>query len=218
MSEIGSKRLKEPEHVRVYKRVRDMILFGELTPGGAVTIQGLTEVLGAGMTPVREAIRRLTTEGALVFQGNRRVCVPELALDQLEELSYARLALEPKLAYWATEKITPSQLCELEILDNAIDATIRHGNVREYLIQNHNFHMAIYKMANKNELLPIVERLWLRIGPSMRIVVGCLGTSNLPDMHQMVLEGLRNNQPDVVEEAMRQDMMQGIDSIKSSMK
>ena len=48
---------KVPTHELTYVRLRDMILFGQLAPGQPVTIQGLIAELGAGMTPVREAIR-----------------------------------------------------------------------------------------------------------------------------------------------------------------
>ena len=65
---------KLPAHEQVYQRLRAQILFGELAPGQAVTIQGLVEALDSGMTPVREAIRRLISDGALVFQGN--MCSP----------------------------------------------------------------------------------------------------------------------------------------------
>ena len=89
---------KIPSHEVTYARLRDMILFGHLAPGAPVTIQGLITELDAGMTPVREAIRRLTAEGALLPQGNRRVAVPELSADLLEQVAFARLAIEPKLA------------------------------------------------------------------------------------------------------------------------
>mgnify|MGYP006194542369 CR=1 FL=1 len=71
----GETARKVPTHELTYARLRDMILFGRLEPGQAVTIQGLVRDLDAGMTPVREAIRRLTAEGALLPQGNRRVTV-----------------------------------------------------------------------------------------------------------------------------------------------
>lgn len=206
---------KQPAHLHVYQRVRDMILYGELAPGEAVTIQGLTSVLGAGMTPAREAIRRLTTEGALEFLGNRRVCVPLLTLEALEELAFARCAIEPKLAYWATENMTPSKIAELNIIDQAVNSAVDHGNVRDYLIQNNRFHMAIYKLANKPELLSIVERLWLKTGPSMRVICGRIGTQNLPDAHQMALDGLRNNDAEKAEKAIHDDIMQGVDSLRS---
>ena len=92
---------KIPSHEVTYSRLRDMILYGHLAPGAQVTIQGLIADLGAGMTPVREAIRRLTAEGALLPQGNRRVAVPQLSAEMLDQVAFARLAIEPKIcASW----------------------------------------------------------------------------------------------------------------------
>ncbi|WP_311201718.1 GntR family transcriptional regulator [Sulfitobacter sp. S190] len=51
-----------PTHEVVYRQARDLVLFGELAPGAAVTIQGIVDRLDAGITPVREAIRRLIAE------------------------------------------------------------------------------------------------------------------------------------------------------------
>ena len=81
-----------PAHELVYRALRKRVLFGELQPGEPVTIQGLTETLGVGMTPVREALRRLTAEGALTFLGNRRIAVPVLDLQAVDELLTARRA------------------------------------------------------------------------------------------------------------------------------
>ena len=89
---------KIPSHEVTYARLRDMILFGRLLPGQPITIQGLIRDLNAGMTPVREAIRRLTAEGALLPQGNRRVAVPQLTPSLLDQLAFVRLTVEPKLA------------------------------------------------------------------------------------------------------------------------
>ena len=87
-----------PAHAQVYLRLREMVLYGDLTPGQAVTIQGLTERLGVGMTPVREAIRRLISQGALEFQGNRRVSVPLLTAADIGEIIVAREWLDRRAA------------------------------------------------------------------------------------------------------------------------
>ena len=73
-----------PAHEVVYRDLRDLVLFGDLAPGEPVTIQGLVTRLGVGMTPVREALRRLTAEGALESLGNRRIQVPVLDADAVE--------------------------------------------------------------------------------------------------------------------------------------
>ena len=98
---------KMPAHQMVYEKLRVMILFGDLAPGQAVTIQGLTTELGAGMTPVREAIRRLIAEGALTHQGNRRVSVALLTAVCVDELGFMRKTLEPELTRRATTRRTP---------------------------------------------------------------------------------------------------------------
>ena len=72
-----------PVHEITYRALKELLLFGEIAPGQAVTIQGLVARLEVGMTPVREALRRLISEGALEFQGNRRVSVPILSPENL---------------------------------------------------------------------------------------------------------------------------------------
>ena len=97
--------VKLPEHEKAYRSLRDRILFGELAPGQAVTIQGLVAEMGMGMTPVREAIRRLTSQGALVFKGNRRVSVPAIGQQEWDEIAFVRLSVEPRLALLAIDNI-----------------------------------------------------------------------------------------------------------------
>ena len=82
---------KTPEHQAVYATLREMILLGQFAPGQRMVVKGLTEQLNAGVTPVREAIRRLTSEGALETLDNRRVIVPILTQEQLNDIYFMRL-------------------------------------------------------------------------------------------------------------------------------
>src|SRR3989338_2642237 len=124
---------KIPTHEVTYTRLRDMILFGILEPGQPVTIQGLTADLDAGMTPVRDAIRRLTAEGALLPQGNRRVTVPRLTPSILDQVAFARLTIEPRLAELAGAAVTPDLIARLEAIDARVDAAIAADAVRAVL-------------------------------------------------------------------------------------
>ncbi|QFT61624.1 GntR family transcriptional regulator [Roseivivax sp. THAF30] len=202
-----------PAHEQVYRHLREMILFGELAPGQAVTIQGLTETLGAGMTPVREALRRLTAEGALDFQGNRRIAVPVLDHAALEELTIARRALEPELARRAAERASPDVVEALSEIDTSIDTAIRRGDVPGYLIGNHAFHARINACADAAILTGLVEGLWLRFGPSLRVVCGRFGTEGLPDRHKDLLNALSAGDADAAASAMDADVCQGMEQI-----
>lgn len=207
---------KVPSHEVAHAKLRDMILFGQLTPGQSVTIQGLTDVLGTGMTPVREAIRKLTAEGALDFQGNRRVCVPVMNSARLDELAFARLTIEPKLVELAATNLQQHHISELSRIDAAVNSAIWAGDVTKYMQHNHSFHFSLYKVANAPILLSIAHSLWLRFGPSLRVVCGRFGTSSLPDRHQQALTAMQQRDPSALIQAMREDLQQGIDFVRQS--
>ncbi|RBI85478.1 GntR family transcriptional regulator [Rhodosalinus halophilus] len=199
-----------PAHEQVYRALRDRILFGEMAPGEPVTIQGLVAATGAGMTPVREAIRRLIAEGALLAHGNRRVSVPVLGATDVEELLFARLALEPELARRATLKADRADRDRLAAEDAALDAAIARGDVSGYLRRNHGFHSLLYATAAAPVLESLAAGLWLRFGPSMRVVCGRAGTGRMPDRHKELLAALAEGNPDAAAEAMRRDVGDGM--------
>lgn len=208
---------KIPSHEVTYARLRDMILYGHLAPGAPVTIQGLIAELDAGMTPVREAIRRLTAEGALLPQGNRRVAVPELSSDMLEQVAFARLAIEPKLAELAAPKLTGAQIDRLEAIDGAVNRAIEAGNLPDYLAANHAFHFALYEAAEAPVLLDLARSLWLRAGPSLRAVIDRYGREAAPDLHRVALAAMRAGDAKGVARAIEEDIQQGVDHVRQAL-
>ncbi|MBL9047737.1 MAG: GntR family transcriptional regulator [Tabrizicola sp.] len=208
---------KIPSHEVTYARLRDMVLFGHLAPGQPVTIQGLIQGLGAGMTPVREAIRRLTAEGALLPQGNRRVAVPELSADMLDQVAFARLAIEPKLAELAAARLTPAAIDRLELIDAAVSRAIDTGNLPDYLGANHAFHFAIYEAADAPVLLDMARSLWLRAGPSLRAVIDRYGREASPDLHREAIAAMRSRNAAALADAIRRDIQQGVDHVRQAL-
>ena len=238
---------KIPTHEITYARLRDMILFGLLEPGAPVTIQGLINDLGAGMTPVREALRRLAAEGALLPQGNRRVTVPRVNLALLDQIAFARLTIEPHLAELAAAHLTPTLIAQLEALDAQVDAAIRAGDratlaraitLIESTRADHRrtAHMLVQELlpftgqavrlgitgapgAGKSTpvLVDMARSLWLRFGPSLRIVVARGGALALPDQHGLALSAMREGDGAGLARALRDDILQGVDQVRTAL-
>ncbi|MFT3689540.1 GntR family transcriptional regulator [Paenirhodobacter sp.] len=206
---------KAPAHLNTYLGIREMILSGDLVPGQPVTIQGLVTTLGAGMTPVREALRRLTSEGALRFHDNRRITVPLLTVGQVDELIFARLALEPELARRGAERLTPGDISRLEGIDRALDRAMQAGNIRDYMLFNHRFHATLYNAAGTEVIEPLVDTLWLRSAPALRVMCGRFGAQNLPDMHRAALAHMRAGDSIAVAVAIRADILQGLENVRA---
>ena len=202
-----------PAHEVVYHKLRALILFGDIVPGEAVTIQGLTAQLDAGMTPVREALRRLISEGALEFQGNRRVTVPVLTVENIHELMFARQAIEPQMIILATQKATPADLDRIEAIDTALDRAIAAGDINGYLKKNYDFHAALYELAQAPILAKLADSMWLRFGPSLRVIVGRLGTQSLPDQHKICLDAMRAGDAHAAANAIKTDVVSGMEQV-----
>lgn len=205
---------KIPTHEVTYARLRDMILYGVLEPGQPVTIQGLINDLGAGMTPVREAIRRLAAEGALLPQGNRRVTVPRLTQGLLDQIAFARLTIEPRLAELAAANLTSALKAKLDQADAAVDAAIQSGEISAYLQANHAFHFALYEASNAPVLVDMARSLWLRFGPSLRIVIAKGGALALPDRHVEARAAMEAGDAAALARAIHSDIAQGVEQVR----
>ena len=78
----------------IHARLREAILSGDMAGREVTTQVALGESLGAGRTPIREALRLLQREGLVIAEPNRRVRVAELSADDAESLYVSRIALE----------------------------------------------------------------------------------------------------------------------------
>ena len=208
---------KIPTHEVTYSRLRDMILYGHLEPGAAVTIQGLVSELEAGMTPVREAIRRLSAEGALEAQGNRRVVVPKMTQAMLNQVAFARLTIEPKLAELAAAHLTPSLIDRLRSIDNRVDHTVQAGDIPGYLESNHAFHFCLYEASNAPVLVDMARSMWLRFGPALRVVCARYGRDALPDRHFDALAAMKAGDAAALKAAIESDISQGIEQVRMAL-
>ena len=105
----------------------------------------------------------------------------------------------------------PSDIDALERLDQRLDRMIADGDVSGYLQLNHAFHEALYAHANAPILRDLAERLWLRFGPSLRVVSGRFGTQSLPDRHKDIIAALRKGDAEKAALATAQDIEQGME-------
>ncbi|OYW56432.1 MAG: GntR family transcriptional regulator [Hyphomicrobium sp. 32-62-53] len=197
-------------HEEVYRRLREQILYGGIKPGSAVTLRGLADELGVSSMPVREAVRRLIAERALLLQDNRRVMVPPMTRDTFEQILFARRALEPELAARALPKLTKKDIAAIEATDMAIDRAMRAGDTEGYMRANHQFHFSIYRKSEAWTLVALVESIWLQFGPFMRMAYGRIGTSTIEDHHEFALAAMQNGDVQGLRSAIDADIGQGM--------
>jgi DNA-binding GntR family transcriptional regulator len=99
---------------RIHLRLRRAILQGELAPGTPVIEAELAQQLGSSRTPVREALRRLESEGLLEPRGLRGTVVRAVDRDEVECIFEVREALESLAARRAARRLSDDDLRALE--------------------------------------------------------------------------------------------------------
>ncbi|MCC6002139.1 MAG: GntR family transcriptional regulator [Pararhodobacter sp.] len=193
----------------VYRNLREALVLGRFDPGQVLTIGALADTFHTSHMPVREALRRLGAEGAVEIRANGSAYVPDVTLNTLEDISRARLAVEGLATELATSAISESDLDALEELEARHAATARQHDVYEMLERNRDFHFAIYAAAESPVLINLIESLWLRYGPFMRL----LSRRIAPQLERGTHEPFQQGHRDIVEAIRTRDALRARDAI-----
>ncbi|HXP32764.1 MAG TPA: GntR family transcriptional regulator [Acidimicrobiales bacterium] len=145
MSDIN--RMGETVRSRAARELRDRILTGRLPAGTRLDLDQITREFGTSRTPVREALLELSYEGLVAVAPRSGITVlgisPEDAMDSFAVLA----ALSGKAAEWATARVGPEELAELQRLAAAVEES------DDVVAANWRFHRAVNQASGSRRLL-----------------------------------------------------------------
>lgn len=199
-----------PAHERVYRALRGQIMGGELEPGTSLTLRKIAADHAVSMTPAREAVRRLASEGALQFSSTGRVTTPLLNNDRLEELASLRALLEPELASRALPRAHPALIERLRSINGTIDQMVAKHDDAGYVRSNQEFHRTLYLRAQAPATLMLVESIWLQASPTMRSLYARLHRPEATDNHRKIIAALKAGDEPGLRLAIRADVTSGM--------
>src|SRR5271170_5173613 len=147
--------------------IRELVITGELAAGEQLRQRDLAQRFGVSQTPVREAMRRLESEGLLVCDTHRGFTVAAPELGPVEENFQIRAALESLGASLAARKIDAAGLARLRDLNDRMRAL--SDDDPGYADLNREFHFAIYEYARSPLLLSLMRLLWASLHGGPRV-------------------------------------------------
>lgn len=163
---------------QAYATIRDGIVSGVYRPGAHLTAQGLATASGISRTPVREAMRRLHSEGLIQFIPHRGAFVTHLDERDVFKIYDLRVVLEGYAAEAAAREATPGQIEGLEALTVEMIEAIEDepsANVDRVTQINTAFHKLVFAAADNARLeaalaaiveVPLQLRTFRRYGPA----------------------------------------------------
>ena len=188
----------------VYSALRERILSGDLPRGTKLRQASLAEELGVSRTPLREALRRLSTEGLVEFEPNRGATVSELDFGDMRHAWSARVALEPGAARLAAER---HDQAAITILQGAVDDQRRAGDDRDgSFAANRAFHLALVAASGNPHLTRFAEMLWVpRIGVPIYQAQALepAGPPAWAEEHQQIVDAIAGADADAAERLTR---------------
>jgi DNA-binding GntR family transcriptional regulator len=147
--------------------IRQLIITGELPAGEQLRQRDLAQRFHVSQTPVREALRRLESEGLVIGDAHRGFTVVEPDDGPVEENFQIRAALESLGASLAARKIDAAGIEALGALNDQMRA-LADGDPR-YADLNRDFHFTVYEHAGSPLLLSLMRLLWASLhgGPKV---------------------------------------------------
>ncbi|WP_395577025.1 GntR family transcriptional regulator [Streptomyces sp. BK79] len=142
-----------------YAELRGQILSGTLPAGTRLAQYDLAESLNMSITPLREAIRRLSSEGLVTVETHRDVRVSTMSSDEARQLFEVRLSLDPTAAELAAGRRTAEDIAVMRsAVARLLPVTRQWGE--EALTAHRGFHQALYRASHNDVLIRLLDDLW----------------------------------------------------------
>jgi DNA-binding GntR family transcriptional regulator len=182
--------------------IRELIITGELTAGQQLRQRDLAQRFGVSQTPVREAMRRLESEGLVIGDTHRGFTVVTPDDGPVEENFQIRAALESLGASLAARKIDEAGLSELERLNERMRA-LADGDPR-YPELNREFHFTLYQYSRSPLLMSLMRLLWASLHGGPRVLRTHAESAR---QHDAILDALRGGDADAASALTHQHIM-----------
>ncbi len=196
-------------HQQAYAQLRHAIMAGMYKPGEALTLRALAAALGTSIIPARDAVLRLIGEQALERAG-RGVRIPTLDERKVADVLAFRIALEGEAAALAALRRTAVHLRVIERMAQNAERCRLVGRLEPYMAANQEFHFAIYRAAQNDLLVSMIETLWLQIGPHLASMAsGLTGSIQVIDHapHVALIQAIKRGDADAARTALRADLI-----------
>jgi DNA-binding GntR family transcriptional regulator len=146
-------------------RIRDMIRNGSLKLGGRVLEAPMCAAMGVSRTPLREALRILSSEGLIESIPNRGSYVAQPTIEAVGEMFFVMAILEGTCARLCVQRLDKKGLRRLDDLFGKLEQHCRVEDREKYMAVNHRFHSLVQELAGNQVLSRVID------GPRQKILL-----------------------------------------------
>lgn len=199
-----------------YRYILQRIRTRAYASGARLVPEEIAAAIGTSRMPVREAFKRLASEGLVNLRPNRGALVRGLSVPEMEEVFNMRAVLEGLAARTALERIGPRQIVGLLRLVDVMEES--EGDVPQWVTAHREFHEYLCRLSASPRLVQQIAALHAVVEPHMRL---WLQYADKPmssrDDHMGIVQAFRDGDPAQVEAVMRAHVQDTVPALKALM-
>ncbi|WZL78818.1 GntR family transcriptional regulator [Eubacteriales bacterium mix99] len=142
---------------RVYRKIKDDIMYLVLEPGLAVSVQKLADTYGSSRTPVREAVVRLQQEDLVHIYPQARTAVSLISMDRIQEERFICNSLELSMVDSFIKNCSPLVVDTLENVIGIQHRAMERQKFREFFDMGNRFQRILFETAGQRLAWKIIE-------------------------------------------------------------
>ena len=201
----------------VYEQLRRKIFEKSLTSGQPRPEVAIAKEMNVSRTPVREALRRLESEGLVQIVPGWGACLASPTKQEIIDTYEVRETLETMAIRKAARRITPLQLCMLQEQINAEREVFVKKDLESYLKVNDDFHIIIAESSGNSTLAGYVRNILSRIFVQMIFFESFFDFDTNPSLeeHIAILEALSAHDEEKCAELIREHLRLSMEGLKA---
>jgi len=185
---------------QVYEALKKDIITCALKPGQQIAQQQLAERYGVGITPVREALQKLTREGLVLTIPRFGYLVTTITISDVAEIFELRAILESAAARLAAARASDEQVEQLAGLAGYTYVYKDRDSYSDFLTHNRAFHIALAKASGNKRLIEAISHLMDELTRMFHLGLDLKDSAaEMRQEHQELVEVLRQRNPEEAE-------------------
>lgn len=197
---------------KIYAQLRVLIVDRQILPGERIPVDDLAREMGVSRTPVLNALKRLSQERVVEFFSRRGVYVRRFTKQEMARLFAVREVLEGLAARLAAARIDPAEVDRLSASFRAFEGDPSPARHRQYVQRDRAFHSRLVELAGNEQLTAAMNSVHMMFFAYQDGLVRP-PEETIPE-HQAILEGLRQQDPDASEAAMRLHLRRSMERLE----
>ena len=187
--------------MQVYETIKNEIITCVLQPGQQIAQPQLAERYQTGITPIREALQKLTKEGLVQSIPRFGYIVSPITIEDVGEIYELRSVLESAAARLAAMRATQEQINNLIELANYTYVFQDHDSYTDFLSHNREFHQAVAVASGNKRLAESISQLLDELTRVFHLGLDIKDSAEeMRNEHKHLVDALQKQDPDESEQ------------------